>query len=109
MKICIKCNIEKNFKEFSIRKDSKDGFRTECKECKSSYLKNYCKINKEKLSENYRIRSKVYYENNKEKSSERGKVYRENNKEKESLRHKKDYQENKESIMLRRKEYRKSI
>jgi hypothetical protein len=32
-KTCVKCNIEKDFSEFPKRKDSKDGYRNDCKLC----------------------------------------------------------------------------
>ena len=34
-KICIKCNIEKPLLEFPKRKNSKNGYRNDCKICKS--------------------------------------------------------------------------
>lgn len=41
MKKCSKCNKNKYLYEFPIRKDSPDGHRSECKDCKSKYLKEY--------------------------------------------------------------------
>ena len=39
MKVCTKCGVEKSFDEFSKRKQSKDGYRSCCKECtKIRYL-----------------------------------------------------------------------
>lgn len=35
MKFCSLCNIEKPLTEFPLRKGSKDGYRCECKQCKS--------------------------------------------------------------------------
>ena len=40
MKICRICDNNKPFCDFNIRKDSKDGYRNECKECKEQYDKN---------------------------------------------------------------------
>jgi hypothetical protein len=54
MKVCKKCNIEKNYNNFPIRKDSKDGYRNECKECirknkKFVIIDEYININKKCL------------------------------------------------------------
>jgi 5-methylcytosine-specific restriction endonuclease McrA len=43
MKECKKCKTNKELAEFSIRIDSPDGYRNECKECTSEYLKAYHK------------------------------------------------------------------
>ena len=43
MKTCHKCGQIKSVDEFPIRTDSPDGYRNECKICKSEYLKNYHK------------------------------------------------------------------
>jgi hypothetical protein len=52
-KICIKCNIQKEYYEFPLRKDSKDGYRNSCKDCEY-------KKTKEWKNENSEI-TKVYY------------------------------------------------
>lgn len=62
MKICNECNQEKDFSEFLQRKDSKDGYRKNCKKC--FYAKNepkkkeYYLLNREKIKENSRNREK---------------------------------------------------
>lgn len=60
-KICSTCGKEKNINEFPERKDSPDGRRNDCKECKRISDKNYALNNKEKIRNN----KKLYYENNK--------------------------------------------
>lgn len=39
MKICTRCNKEKEFSEFQVRKASKDGYTASCKECLRNYDK----------------------------------------------------------------------
>lgn len=39
MKLCVKCEIEKPYEVFTIRKDSKDGYRNTCKDCSRLYDK----------------------------------------------------------------------
>lgn len=48
MKKCIKCNELKRLDYFPKRKDSLNGYRNECKECRSEYFKNYRKNPPEK-------------------------------------------------------------
>ena len=93
MKVCIKCNEEKELKEFGIAKQNKDGLRGQCKLCYANYKKEYGLKNKEKI--------KKYRENNKQKIHQIQKEYRLNNKDKL-----KEYQlKNKEIITKKTKEY----
>jgi hypothetical protein len=90
MKKCNKCDIEKDLELFNKDKSSKDGHRSNCKECnKNDRLKN-----KEK-SKDYRLK-------NKEKIREYGK-----NRKFEPERKREYYLLNKEEILLNRKEYYK--
>lgn len=41
MKKCYKCNEIKSFDQFRKRKDSKDGYRNDCKSCYTIYHKKY--------------------------------------------------------------------
>ena len=86
MKTCTKCKIEKEVTEYPKRKDAKDGFNNQCKECCSKFNKKWKKENKDKLLENrkkdyqknkerYKKKAKEWYENNKERSSKRAKDY----------------------------------
>lgn len=56
-KICIKCHEEKNVSEFSFLKE-KNGPDNTCKKCKSLYVKNYNKNNKEKVEKRINLKSK---------------------------------------------------
>jgi hypothetical protein len=72
-KICNKCKTEKTLPEFRLRKDTKTGYGTTCKECESIVNKLYREKTKNK-AQNYRTENKeklkAYfkkrYENNKE-------------------------------------------
>lgn len=118
-KICSKCGIEKPFDNFYKRKDSKDGYRNDCKDCKNIMFKNLYKSNKDKINEKHKEYNKnnkkeikkyheEYYQENKEKISKKIKEYCENNKEKRKEFHKKYYQENKEKRLEYEKKRRKS-
>ena len=41
MKICAKCNLEKNDSQFHYFKGSKDNLYSQCKDCKKLYDKLY--------------------------------------------------------------------
>ena len=62
-KICIKCNILKEYDKFPIRKDSKDGYRNSCKECEYKKTKKWKEKNSDITKEYY----KKYLSDNKEK------------------------------------------
>jgi len=84
MKICIKCNIKKELVEFVIRKDSKDGFRNECKKCKNNF---------QKLTGNDKIRLKEFRETFPEIDKERKKKWY--NKVKNNITYKENNRRNK--------------
>jgi len=130
MKQCTKCKEWKELAEFSKRKESKDGHRSQCKQCVSKskkyyyiknkeqikeYKKEWCENNKEQIKEyqkewreNNKEQIKEWRENNKEQIKERSKEWRENNKDhiKEYI---KEYRgNNKEQIKDQIKEYSKS-
>lgn len=116
MKKCSKCNIEKNFNEFYKRKDSKDGYRNDCKECRNEISKKYTENNPDKVK---KIKTKYYLNNkndviertknwqseNKDRYKEISKKYREKEEVKEKI--KKNYLDNKEIYKLKNKEYKK--
>ena len=102
-KICTKCKellivCELNF---TRRKDSKDGFRNECKRCKTKYNKQYREEHKEELTE----KKKQYYEENKEEILEKQKEYYEENKEEILIVNKQYREKHKEVLAEKRKEY----
>ena len=78
-KVCSTCETKKelNAEYWHRQKGSKDGYRSQCKECRKITSKEYVAKNKEKITR-YR---EQYYENNKEYFSEYRKQYRAKNKE----------------------------
>lgn len=85
MKICSKCNIEKELSCFHKHKSRKDGYREICKTCRKIETKKYIEKNyeiisekkkkfyidnKEKINKENRIIYKIWYQSNKEKKSE---------------------------------------
>jgi transposase-like protein len=90
MKKCSRCNIEKDLKYFYKKKSSKDGFRSECKECDYHYSKKY-KIKyhlthkeskKEKFDkEKFKLYINQYRKSNIDKIRDKNKEYRDKNKE----------------------------
>jgi len=104
MKVCIKCEIEKELSEFGKRPDSKDGYRNDCKKCRKEFMKLYKELNSESLS----IKKKEYNIKNKEVISLKNKEY--NIKNKETIKEKKKEYclKNKESLSIKSKEYREN-
>lgn len=62
-KICKTCELKKPYNEYNVRKDSKDGYRNECKVCLSN-------------------KGKFYYGNNKEIKNKNNKIWQSENKDK---------------------------
>ncbi len=88
MKVCIDCNMEKEYKDFFKRKDNKDGYRNNCKSCHyiknkpggdkyrkkesiieahKEYCKNYYLLNKEDIS----VKNKILYDTNRDEMIKR--------------------------------------
>lgn len=65
-KICRTCKEEKELSEFYTKKNTKDGYRTECKKCALKKEKEYRK-NKPNYSALKKQYDKKRYLNNKEK------------------------------------------
>lgn len=134
MKKCKKCKIEKELTEFNILKISRDGLRTQCKQCEKEYriknnermkeyLKEYYISNKDELNE----KNKERHDHNKEKYNENrrsrykedvslreniskvGKEYRIENKDKITESKRKYYEKNKEYISEWKRNYYKLI
>jgi len=76
MRVCTKCNIEKENNEFTFRKDTQN-FVTQCKTCVKEYLKDYYKNNKIKIIND----NKKNYYNNRNEKLKYGKNYRQENRE----------------------------
>lgn len=51
MKICTKCKVEKEEKEFGVTKQTKDGLKCWCKPCNVEYSTAYRNKNRESMSE----------------------------------------------------------
>lgn len=110
MKICNKCKIDKEYIDYHKSKQSIDGYRSDCKLCRSIETKKYYENNidkrKEYLEENFEIineKKKVWEELNKDKVKKYNKNYSDLN-----INNAKQYRIN-NSIILKekRKEYKK--
>jgi hypothetical protein len=88
-KICKKCHIEKDIKQFYKKTSNKDGRRSECIKCSKSNNSAYYIKKQDKIKE----RQKTYYENNIEWAQEYNKRYK---------------QQNKESLKEKQREYRRT-
>lgn len=70
-KTCTKCKEEKELEDFPKHKKMKDGHINQCKVCRSAYIKQHYKNNKEQYQKN----SKQWREDNKEYCQEYKKQY----------------------------------
>ena len=64
MKICSRCKIEKEYSEFTPRKDRPSAYRSICKQCWREYRRKYVSDNKWKVKisqNNYRIKNREEY------------------------------------------------
>lgn len=82
LKICKKCGIGKPFNEFRTRKDTKNGYRNECKKCEQINSQDYKKNNPNYFVEYYKNniecfknKSKKHYENNISEIKKRHNIY----------------------------------
>lgn len=83
MKTCTICELEKNLSEFYKKSASKDGYRSECKECSNTssrkYKRNYYHRNKENINkEAVSIYLKEYKKENENQIKSWRKNYRDN-------------------------------
>jgi len=118
MKTCSRCKIEKDIDDFYKKSLSKDGYRSECKDCSDKYtqenkesIKEYRKKRYESVKDtnDFKEMRKKWYQLNKDSQLEKNKKWRKENKE-QILSNKKDYYElNKDEILSKRKEYYKRI
>ena len=116
MKVCSKCNVEKDEIEFYKRKEAKDGMQPYCKVCCNLLHAEYAKNNREKINkknreslehnEKSKARRAKFILNNPLKTKEYSKAYRENNKDDIAAKNKEKYQENKEMFSIKSKIYR---
>lgn len=85
MKTCKSCNMQKSLDEYHIDKKSKDGHKSDCKDCTKVRNQKWKKNNPEKVKEN----KKIYYSNNSEKIRQNFKLWRKENKEKINFKRRK--------------------
>ena len=100
-KICSKCKCEKSQTEFSKDKLKKDGLSTQCKACKSKYLKSWTTNNKKlkaALDRDYRNKNLI-------KIKAQKRIYYLNNLEHIHTQCKKNYKANKTIYLKRQKEW----
>lgn len=124
MKKCNKCNIEYDLSSFYKDKSSKDGHRSNCKNCAKEYRdstkeqqKKYREDNKEKNSENWKKRysqdktwkserNRGYYKNNKEKVKNKSNEYYSNNSDKKKeyqIKYQKDNKDKRNKYLVERR------
>jgi len=108
IKICKKCEKEKDIKEFRKSKRYKDGYNSICKMCAKLYYKN----NKTKIliqykeyRDSHKKEISEYRKNNKEYFKEKGKERRLKDGDKLSESFKKYFKNNKEYFKKKKKEY----
>ena len=111
-KVCSKCNIKKQICNFGKLKNSKDGYRGVCKECRNNTEKKYVGENiilrKKKWRDSNKDKIKKHYLDTKKNILEYQKKYREENREKVLERKKIYYKENKDIVLIKQKIYRKN-
>lgn len=110
-KICSKCNTEKELNQFSFRNDTQD-YRKQCKECVSIRSKIYFDLNKERIKQyalDNKEKIKEYraerYKNNCENIKQKRREYCKNNPKEIKRQKRKYYLKNKEQIKAKTKEY----
>ena len=89
-KKCNKCNVEKGLEEFSFRKDN-NKYRSDCKECQGKQS---------------RIRSKKWYQENKEKNYKRSREWIKNHPEERRKYDKKWYDNNIDKVLAKNARFR---
>lgn len=114
-KKCRICNENKDLIDFHKKKDTKDGYRNECKECVKIISKKYVdkekrrKYDKKRYHENKEVeksRKKKFYYENQEKILKEKNEYRKTEKYKKS--NKEWRKENKERLAINQSNYRKN-
>lgn len=101
-KKCSKCGKIKQISDFKIRSDTGKP-RGQCKKCRSEYIKEYERKNKDRISKN----RKEYRDNNMEECLKKEKASRRKNKNQREEYNKRYRKEHKEEICRYMKEYRR--
>lgn len=114
LKICTKCNKEKNINEFHKKSNSKDGYRSNCRECSSKYNKSRKEKSKE-YNKIYQNKNAIIIKENKRKYYlDNIDYFKEKNKNTNNcldIEKKREYQKkyyNKSETKKKIKEYRKN-
>lgn len=115
MKKCSKCNIERELNCFTKNKYSKDGLRSDCKDCRRETRRVYRENNKEKIKEQQKKfldtnkdYFKKYAQDNKESIKEYKNKYRLENDDKIKEYRKEHRDKNKEKFNQYQREYREN-
>jgi hypothetical protein len=131
-KICSKCGIKKLLSDFRNKKVTKDGKRSECKDCQNIYQKKYTNKNKKYIAYQQKIyreknqliikaKQKEYYKNNikkyknykeqrKQEFYEYMKIYRQKNKHKIRKKEREWKTKNKEKLkLIHQEKYKNNI
>ena len=90
MKTCNTCKETKPYSEFSTKKESKDGYRHACKDCRKIESREWYSKNKERKAKTTR----EWYLANKDKKDKLNKEWWKNNPEKRRAKHKKFHENN---------------
>ena len=101
MKVCNKCEIEKEVNEFGNQKRNKDGLKGHCNACQTAIHKLYRQENKESIAS----KKKEYNQANKESIAAKAKEYSQENKEVKAAYIKEYQKENREKIAAYMKGY----
>ena len=105
MKKCTQCGVEKDFIEFYKDNRHPDGFRYNCKNCQNSKTKDWRKRNPTNVQKSL----KKYYEAHKENWQIREKNLSDCQREKRRIRSKEYFEKNKERILQEKREKYASI
>lgn len=102
-KICSDCGEEKDILDFYKRKDSIDGYRSNCKSCQNKKTRagTIKYQSKDSSKEKAKIANYNYWLNNKEELSAKKKIYREDNKDR-LLKQKAEYYKNNREDIIRK-------
>ncbi len=105
-KVCSKCGVVKPLTNefFNVRKDSKDGYRNDCKLCKTLYDNQRYVKNEDKVKE----KSNKQYHNNKKSIKIKKQEYYKKNKSLFKNKSKVNYIENRELRLEKQKKYREN-
>lgn len=107
IKICIKCNIEKNINEFSFRKDT-NKYRNECKDCIRKQHKEYWNIEENKIRKLLYMKEYIKKEEYKKARREYQKKFNKTEKRKEYMKIYRKSEKMKNYLKIYSKQYRKT-